>query len=283
MIETAYPLVDLRLSRRLERAEGLVNAAWVEARAELEPALGATWAERAGGVLLFDGVGSYLTQAFALGLGEPLGEQELDGVEAFFRERGAEPLLSISPLAGDTLLPRLVWRGYRPVELTGVLFRPLAPTVVAPVEAGVRVRRVGPDETELWGEVAARGWGSESAEAAAFVRRLGAVHARSRASFAFLAEHDGVPVAAGSLRLAERVAVLSGAATLPEARRRGAQAALLGERLRFAAEQGCDLAMMCTAPGSDSQRNAERWGFRIAYTRIQWHQAAAAAADGSAG
>ena len=31
-----------------------------------------------------------------------------------------------------------------------------------------------------------------------------------------------------------------------------------------------DLAMMGAAPGSASQRNAERHGFRIAYTRIKW-------------
>ena len=39
------------------------------------------------------------------------------------------------------------------------------------------------------------------------------------------------------------------------------------------AEQGCDLAMMGAAPGSASQRNAERHGFRIAYTRIKWRLA----------
>jgi hypothetical protein len=50
----------------------------------------------------------------------------------------------------------------------------------------------------------------------------------------------------------------------------GAQASLLESRLRYAAEQGCDIAMMCALPGSASQRNAERQGFRIAYTRIKW-------------
>ena len=59
--------------------------------------------------------------------------------------------------------------------------------------------------------------------------------------------------------------------TVPSGRRRGAQAALLHARLAFAAEQGCDLAMMGAAPGSASQRNAERQGFRIAYTRVKWH------------
>jgi hypothetical protein len=31
------------------------------------------------------------------------------------------------------------------------------------------------------------------------------------------------------------------------------------------------IAMMAAAPGSASQRNAERHGFRIAYTRTKWH------------
>ncbi len=68
----------------------------------------------------------------------------------------------------------------------------------------------------------------------------------------------------------EGVALLAGASTVPEARRRGAQLALLDARLAYAAERGCDIAMMCAQPGSASQRNAERQGFRIAYTRIKW-------------
>ena len=39
---------------------------------------------------------------------------------------------------------------------------------------------------------------------------------------------------------------------------------------REAFDHGCDLAMMVAVPGSDSQRNAERNGFRIAYTRTKW-------------
>ena len=55
-----------------------------------------------------------------------------------------------------------------------------------------------------------------------------------------------------------------------EARRQGAQLALLEERLRYAASRGCTIGMMGAAPGSGSQRNAERHGFRIAYTRTKW-------------
>jgi len=86
----------------------------------------------------------------------------------------------------------------------------------------------------------------------------------------FLATLDDEPVATGVLSIHRGVALLAGASTIPSARGRGAQLALLDARLRFAAERGCDLAMMCAAPGSGSQRNAERHGFRIAYTRLKW-------------
>jgi hypothetical protein len=48
--------------------------------------------------------------------------------------------------------------------------------------------------------------------------------------------------------------------------------ALLERRLQDAFANGCDIAMMGALPGSISQRNAERHGFRIAYTRIKWRQ-----------
>ena len=89
-------------------------------------------------------------------------------------------------------------------------------------------------------------------------------------SLTFLAALDDQPIAAGALSIAGDVALLAGASTIPSARRQGAQLALLEARLRYAATQGCTVAMMVTQPGSGSQRNAERHGFRIAYTRTKW-------------
>jgi GNAT superfamily N-acetyltransferase len=86
----------------------------------------------------------------------------------------------------------------------------------------------------------------------------------------FLAESGGAAIASGALCLHGGVALLAGACTVPEFRKRGAQNALLAARLRYAAGAGCELAMMCAEPGSASQRNAERNGFRIAYTRVKW-------------
>jgi len=79
-----------------------------------------------------------------------------------------------------------------------------------------------------------------------------------------------MPGAAAGLAIHDGVALLAGSATIPELRRRGLYTALLYERLRYAAENGCDLAMIVVQPGSDSQRNAQHNGFHIAYTCTKW-------------
>ena len=53
-------------------------------------------------------------------------------------------------------------------------------------------------------------------------------------------------------------------------KKQGAQTALLDARLKFAKAQGCQIAIMGALPGSQSQRNAEKNGFRIAYRRTKW-------------
>jgi len=42
---------------------------------------------------------------------------------------------------------------------------------------------------------------------------------------------------------------------------------LLSERLRIAAERGCDIAVVTTEPASKSQANVQRAGFSLLYAR----------------
>jgi GNAT superfamily N-acetyltransferase len=267
--EAPFIFSDLSLSRRLERAEARGNAEFVEARVAVEPESGAGWTEVAGCYAMFDGVGSPITQTFGLGLFEAASDEDLGRIEEFFRERGSPAFHEVSPLADPTTFMLLNGRGYEPFEFTSVMFRPLGSGAAAPRDSGVSVRVVGPGEHELWAQTAARGW-SEFEELGDFMLGLSRVSAARADAISFLAELEGRPVATGALSICEGVALLAGASTVPEARRRGAQLALLDARLAYAAEHGCDIAMMCAQPGSASQRNAERQGFRIAYTRIKW-------------
>ena len=264
----AFPFADLALARRIERAEGHANAAFVHARAAVAPTSGAAFLDMGGTYAMFDGVDSPLTQTFGLGAFEAPSTSLLDTLEAFFRERGAAVMHEVSPLVDPSVLALLASRGYRPIELTSVLFQPIGSArLAASSDVSVRLTRDG--EADDWAEVAARGWG-ESPEIVDFVRSMGQVSARAKETYTFLAESRGEPIASGSMHLHDGVAALAGASTIPSARRRGAQNALLSARLAFAHTHGCDLAVMGALPGSASQRNAERNGFRVAYTRIKW-------------
>jgi GNAT superfamily N-acetyltransferase len=270
-----YPLVDHALAVRLERAEGAVGCRFVEARATMAPELGAGWQDIDGAWAIFDGAGSPLTQSFGLGLTTPARAETLRSLEAFFATRGAAAEHEVSPLALGDPLAVLSQSGYEPFELTSVLFRPTAGGVAAPGAEAPAVRPIRPDEADAWAEIAADGW-SDTPEVVPFVRAIGAVYARVPTAVCYVAEHQGHAAGAGVLAVHDGVAILAGASTRPGYRRRGAQLALLGARLAEAERQGCDLAMMSARPGSASQRNAERHGFRIAYTRIKWRQRAAA-------
>jgi GNAT superfamily N-acetyltransferase len=271
----AYPLSDLALSRRLERAEADSGARFVDAHVRVAPDGGACRTEVAGATVLFDGPASPVTQTFGLGLFQPVTGPDLDAIEAFYRDRAAPVYHEVSPLADPSALALLTERGYQPFEFTSMLFRPIGRGVGLgqAVNPEIRTRVIAEGERDGWVETSVRGW-SETPGLEDFFRDLGTITAAWEGVYSFLAELGGRPVATASLSVGPGVAVLAGASTVPEARGRGAQLALLDARLRFAADRGCDLALMGAAPGSGSQRNAERHGFRIAYTRLKWRRPA---------
>lgn len=266
------PFIDLALSRRLEHAEAASGVSFIEARMALEPEHGATWVNRHGAHAMFDGADSPVTQTFGLGLEQTPTVEDLDTLEAFFFDRHADVSHEVSPLAGVSVFSTLATRGYTPIELTSVMFRAITNESAAPSaseHSRLRVRQITSAEAEMFGATAAKGW-SDTPGLGPFLERFGRVMASRIDGPCFVAELDGHAVAAGALTLSKGVGMLAGASTIPEFRRRGAQLALLDARLRCAASVGCDLAMMCAAPGSASQRNAERNGLRIAYTRVKW-------------
>jgi hypothetical protein len=259
---------DHALARRIERAEGAANARFVEARARVMPEVGATWIEVAGTYAMFDGPQSPCTQTFGLGMFSPASPADLHRIENFFHDRGAATQHEVCPLADKALLTILNERGYHPVELSNVLLMKVDGNVgTDPGAVGARIARE--DELDVWASTAAAGWSDINgfSDQIAGIMRVSA----ARESFVcFFAEQEGRPIATGALAIHEGVALLAGASTVPEFRRRGAQRALFTGRLRYAAQAGCDLAVVISEPGSATQRNAERHGFHVAYTRTKW-------------
>src|SRR5262245_41063879 len=173
-----FPAVDIALARRLERAEGMANAASVDSRRERQPDVGAEWTEVAGVYAMFDGPVSPLTQTFGLGLFEPFVAAEFDRIEGFSEARGASSFHEVSSFAAPETLSLLGARGYSPIEASTVLVRPTSFAEEGGAE--IAVRPIEPSEVALWSRVAAEGWGGESPEIRAFLEDIGGVVARAR-------------------------------------------------------------------------------------------------------
>jgi GNAT superfamily N-acetyltransferase len=175
-------------------------------------------------------------------------------------------------LAQPSLLTLLNERGYQPIELTSVMFRPLEPEINFgfALNSKIKTRIIEMGEEKLWAQTSADGWATEMEGFAEFMFQFGQISAKCAGGFPFLAELESEPISTGMLFIYDDVALLAGASTVPAGRKQGAQLALLDARLRYAAKHGCTIAIMGATPGSQSQRNAEKNGFRIAYTRTKW-------------
>jgi GNAT superfamily N-acetyltransferase len=202
---------------------------------------------------------------------DPVTDESLARIEAFFRDRGATPQHEVSPLAGKDLAVLLSAKGYEPFEFTSVMYLNL-PTDENKKYDSKPISRISIKnqvDTETFVATSVRGW-SEYVEYAAVMEELARIGFEREGAVSMLAEIDGKPAGTASLCIHEGISLMAGASTVPEFRNRGVQRALLNARIEHAVAAGCELMMMCAEPGSASQRNAERAGFRIAYTRIKW-------------
>ncbi len=263
---------DRNLSQKLERTEARSNVDFVKARAGMFPESGAEWMEAAGAYAMFDSIESPLTQTFGLGVFDEVTNADLDKIEAFFKERNAPVLHEVSPLADASLFKLLNERGYQPFEFTSVMFRPMTGEINlgVPINPKIKTRIIEAGEEKLWARISANGWATEMEGLAEFMFQFGQISAKCAGGFPFLVELESQPISTGMLFIYDDVALLAGASTVPAGRKQGAQLALLDARLRYAAEHGCTIAIMGASPGSQSQRNAEKYGFHIAYTRTKW-------------
>jgi hypothetical protein len=263
---------DKALSQKMERANGRSNADFVEAHAKLFPDSGAEWIEVAGVYVMFDGTDSPTTQTFGLGLFDEITDVEMDRIEDFFNQRNAPVNHEVSPMADPGVFPVLNERGYQPIEFSNTLYKKLdSPFITDLVKnSPISTRIIDENEVDLFAETSAKGWLDEMPEYAEMMFKFSRIGASAKGAIPFLAELEEKPIASGTLYIYDDVAILAGASTIPEARRQGAQNVLLAARLNYALKNDCKVAMMDALPGSQSQRNAEKNGFRVAYTRTKW-------------
>ena len=240
LTEQLPDFVDLEFARRLEMAETMPPDC-VEAQRRHAPSRPIAAEIIAGGVAFFGGPTYPANQIVGMGLYGQVTSDNVDRVEHFYHSRGVPATVVVSPLADPGLLTLLGQRGYRIAEFNSVLIRRIGANEPFTPPAGIAIERVSDETASLWAHAIARGFSDVVPVSdeifAGFVALPGALN--------FLARIEGTVAGGccGRIIPEARIAALYGSATLPSLRRRG-------------------------VPGSGSQRNMERRGFRVAYTKV---------------
>jgi hypothetical protein len=265
--------VDVATARRLERAEAGVSGAVAGALVGTARAPDAFLRELGTGVAGFVRGASPMNKVIGVGIDGPVPEPELGAVEAMYEERSEPVRVELATLADPRTLAQLVGRGYRLLGFENVLVRALAdaPRVRDDV---VAVHTVTEATLPVFRDTVVEGFAAPD-DTGVVVDQLTremieAVIDDSLAASGFrryLALREGALAGAASMRLHDGVAVLTGSATLRAHRRKGVQAELLARRLGDACAAGAELAIITTAPGTQSQANTMKAGFALGYAR----------------
>lgn len=261
---------DKALSEQLEKTEARFNAELVSSRLKMFPDSGAEWVKVDGTYAMFDGVESPLTQTFGLGLFEKLSFKTIEELEKFYHRSSAPIFHEVSPMTDPSHMEILYQCGYQPIELTSVLYKSLINENFSNTNTEITTRQMQEGEEKIWASTSSKGWTQDATGLSEYIYEFAQIAIQSRGVLPFFANLNGKPVSTGMLYIDHNIALLAGDSTIAEGRNRGAQNALIDARLTHAADHGCTIAMMAASPGSQSQKNAEKKGFRLAYTRTKW-------------
>jgi ribosomal protein S18 acetylase RimI-like enzyme len=261
--------VDKALARRLESCEEMPQVMYARMFQKTRPEIGAAEEETCGGHMIFAGLGSPIGRATGAGLDCAFTAADLDRVEEFYRAHKAPSQVDLCPMHGPAVFELFKERGYSIAELNNVLFRKLDPAEkFPPPPPGCEIRPSCLDEAETAGGIVESAFFPDGAPEA--YRGLVAPFYQMEQALAFVASVDGKLVACGTGLVIpqHKIFALCGAGTLTEYRGRGLQTALLRARMAAAVKAGCEFAVVVTNGGTTSQRNAERLGFHVAYSKV---------------
>ena len=256
-------MTPLEIARLEERRQGIATTEIADEGQEL-----------AGGYLAFGGAGSWVNQAVGLGLDGAVSDADLDTLVDYYTSRGVEPRIEVCAFAHDTLLRGLADRGFVLREFENVYARLLSADEAIRDQhphgwPAVEMVRVDPDNEQQVHDhafVSSSGFveGAPSETMLRIAKRT-CTHPRTTA---FNAVVDGNVVGAGAMEVSEGVATLFGTSVNAEYRRQGIQLALILERLAHAQACGCRLVTIHSRPGIPTERNSERVGFALSYTKV---------------
>jgi hypothetical protein len=199
----------------------------------------------------------------------PVHLPDVTGALESYQRHDLAPTVMLSPGAASAELAELLSEhGFRQTDFHPIFVR-LASELTANTSASIEVKRVEDAELDTFAELYMRGWQVEE-ELGPHLRSYIAHWPRQRGYELYVALEQQVPIAVAVLFVHGEVCYLADAATVPEHRNRGAQAALIAARVARARALDAHVVLGQADFGSSSQRNMERAGLPVCYTRSVW-------------
>jgi GNAT superfamily N-acetyltransferase len=216
-----------------------------------------------GGWAIDFGPNSPLSQVLFAGMEGEVIEEEFAEVEQAFFARDVSTTVSLCPYADPSLVRILGKRGYRITHFEHTMLKELGASESSTTPD---VRQAEHADWPACTDVVCDAFFPDG-DAPESVRGLFELLYAAEGAAVFLALRENTVAACAGVTIAGAVAVLAGDGTAKAFRGLGLQNELIRARGGYALQQGCELAMSSTVPGSTSQRNYERQGFRVAYTK----------------
>ncbi|HAT6955478.1 TPA: GNAT family N-acetyltransferase [Legionella pneumophila] len=221
-----------------------------------------------GGAACFSGFDSFLSQVVGWGFKTEPNQYkaEIEAIESFYKSIGHHRVdIELCPFVGNHLINFLGQRGYCITELNNVSVLDLKNYHLIPNSEDdvFTVREVKQFELEEWAKRVAIGFGFLEAQEQFYK------YANAKGVLAFAAYDHGNLVAGATIAIHGDVCDLGVTSTLPVYRGKGLQKKLLSTRLNLAKQYGLEFATVTTQPGTVSDLNVQKAGFRCAYTRIK--------------
>lgn len=261
-------LITDDLARRIEGAQAADDAACAEIACSRDAGCDHAVKPLAGGYLVFCGPVSPLTHAIGVGMHCRVNEQDIDDMEEFFQKRDAPVVVDLTPHSDPSLREALFERGYHATEFTNMLVRAVRPDEIAPQSpTRAAVRLAAEHEGELFARTMLAGFMSRP-ELSDQEVELGKLLFGMPGMKPYLAQVDGEVAGAACLAIRDKLGNCFGDSTLVAFRDSGVHTALICARIAEAIASGCDLMIASTNPGSKSQRNYQRLGFEVAYSKL---------------
>lgn len=219
-----------------------------------------------GGAACFAGADSFFSQVIGWGFATKIKQlqAELTAIETFYRSLGHKRVdIELCPYVGSEFAAALSQRGYGISELNNVAVYDVTSHRHQTFDHPFELRMIQPDEGSYWAKKMALAFGYPEAE------EQFSYYIRAEGVTTFGVFHQGELIAGATIAVHGEVGDLGVTSTVPAFRRRGLHQQLLMARLNFAKKLGLSLATVTTAPGSISDLNVQKAGFRCAYTRIK--------------